>query len=376
VGNFTNCLPAARRDGLRWALAALVATHIVIFAVVFARTVMLVPFSDMITWLDQYAAFKQDGDFLHYLLVPHNEHRLVTIRLLTIADVELFGSHGIAFFVAALASLFGILALVLREVRPVEPTFGPGTALSIALVLTVPNAMTCSIPINSLYPITVLFVFLAIALAPTHRAPWGITAATGASLSNAIGLVVWPITLWLTARVSWLWFGVAAALGLLFAVTFVADQMQPASITVAHSIGDAVRYWPSFVGLPWSRSAALAVPAVVLGVGLVVVALALVATRLQASRLETVAVAFVLFSIGCSILAAIGRSGLHEPFPPVRYSIFMMPLHLGLLFLIIGRKWLTERVAVAVLAALTVQQLLAGYIAVHTAESLGVPVGF
>jgi hypothetical protein len=43
----------------------------------------------MIAWLDQYAPFKRDGDLLHYLFAPYDEHCLVTIRLLTMFDVEL-----------------------------------------------------------------------------------------------------------------------------------------------------------------------------------------------------------------------------------------------------------------------------------------------
>lgn len=172
------------------------------------------------------------------------------------------------------------------------------------------------------------------------------------------------------------WVVVTGAMALIFCGMFVVDQIQP-SVTVARSIGDAVQYWPSFIGLPWSRSGFLAMPASVIGVGLVIVALALSGSRLKgAARLETIAIAFVLFSLGCSIFAAIGRRGLHEPFPPVRYSIFMMPLHLAVLFFVLIRKWLSERIAVAVLSVLIAQQLLAGYMAVHVARSLGVPVGF
>jgi hypothetical protein len=110
---------------------------------------------------------------------------------------------------------------------------------------------------------------------------------------------------------------------------------------------------------------------------LVTAAIALSVSRLRRlERLETTALAFVLFSLGCSIFAAFGRSGLHEPFPPVRYTIFMMLMHLALLFFAVKREWLARRIAVLVLLALLTQQSLAGHIAVHTACSLGVPVGF
>src|SRR5438132_13899468 len=84
---------------------------------VVVQTLMLTPFGDMIAWLDQYSAFKRNGELVQYLFAPHNEHRLVTIRLLTTADVEIFGGRGLAFIGAALASVAGILALVLKELR-------------------------------------------------------------------------------------------------------------------------------------------------------------------------------------------------------------------------------------------------------------------
>jgi hypothetical protein len=166
-----------------------------------------------------------------------------------------------------------------------------------------------------------------------------------------------------------------AAVAILICGAFVLDQQRP-STTAARSVGDAIRYWPSFLGLPWSRSILLQAPAEVFGVGLTVAALAFCARARRGDQFEAIAVAFVLLSLGCSALAAIGRSGLHEPFPPVRYTIFMMPTHLALLFFVLRRKWLSEPVAIGVLAAVLVQQLLSGYVAVHTARGLGVPVGF
>lgn len=114
----------------------------------------------------------------------------------------------------------------------------------------------------------------------------------------------------------------------------------------------------------------------VVGVGLVTAALGFCARARAGDRLESIAVAFVIFSIGVSILAAIGRSGMGEPFPPVRYTIFMMPLHLALLFFVVRRRWLSEPIAAAILSASLLQQLFAGYAAIHIARSLAVPVGF
>jgi hypothetical protein len=94
---------------------------------------MLTPFGDVVAWLDQYAAFKRNGDLLHYLFAPHNEHPLVTIRLLTVADVAIFGGRGFAFIGAALASMIGILALLMTELRrDGEIGLSPGIVLTVA----------------------------------------------------------------------------------------------------------------------------------------------------------------------------------------------------------------------------------------------------
>jgi hypothetical protein len=365
------------RAHLQRALLILTATQVLAFLIVLGQTVMLTPFSDMVAWLDQYAAYKRDGGLLHYLFAPHNEHRLVTIRLLTICDVELFGGRGVAFIIAAICSLGGILALVWDELRRAgEQAFGPATAIAIALVLTVPNAMDCSIPINSLYPITVFFAFSSIILLTGRRPALASLAAVTASLSNAAGVVIWPVLLCLgrLARTTRLWIAIMGVVTLLICGAFAFNFGQP-STTAAHSIGEAILYWPSFVGLPWSRSIALQVPADVVGVALMAAAAACCVRLRTNDRLEAIAFAFALFSLGCSVLAAIGRSGMHEPFPPVRYTIFMMPVHLALLFFVLRRKWLSEPIAVALMTAMVAQQLLSGYAAVHTARSLGVPVG-
>jgi hypothetical protein len=365
------------RKRLSFILFLLLAAHAAVFVFVVSQTLILTPFGDVVAWLEQYAAFKQNGDLVHYLLAPHNEHRLVTIRLLTVADMEIFGGRGFAFIGAALASVAGILALLLTELRrDGEVGLSPGIIVTIALVLTVPMAIDCSMPVNSLYPITLLFLVAAVVLALRKQILLAIPVALLASFTNAIGLVVWPVLLWVSiSRVRWLWLLllVVTSAGVCGAFMVTAEQSQNYA---AHSIWDVVSYWPLFVGLPWSRSLALQMPAEILGVALIAAALAFGAHGRGRDGLQTMAVAFVLLSLGCSLMAAAGRSGMHEPYPPIRYSIFMLPTHLALLFFAIRRKWLSEPIAIAILAVLVVQQVLSGYIAVQTARSLGVPTGF
>jgi hypothetical protein len=56
------------------------------------------------------------------VLASRNEHRPVTIRLLTPLDVEVAGGHRIAFMVAALATLGGTVALRAQESAPAVST--------------------------------------------------------------------------------------------------------------------------------------------------------------------------------------------------------------------------------------------------------------
>jgi hypothetical protein len=366
---------AVSGSGIQRVLWILVAAQFLVFLVVISQTVMLTPFSGVVAWIDQYAAFKQHGGFVHYLFVPHNEHRMVTIRLLTAVDVDVLYSHGIAFIIAAIGAVVGIVALVVGELRR-SGELGPGIPAAVALVLTIPTAMDWSVPANSLYPITLFFVFLSVTMLASRRGSSSIASGLVASLTNAAGIMVWFAALGFAAaaRLRWPWFVMIVGAALVGVGALAFNIGQPSKIA-AHSIIEGIRYWPQFVGLPWTRFPALQVPAEVTGVGLVAAALAFCARARTGDRLEAIAVAFVTFSIGVSILASIGRSGMGELFPPVRYAIFMMPLHLALLFFVVQRRRLSEPIAATILGVLLLQQLFAGYTAIHTARSLGVPVG-
>jgi hypothetical protein len=91
---------------------------------------------------------------------------------------------------------------------------------------------------------------------------------------------------------------------------------------------------------------------------------------------QRLAIAFVLFSLGCSAPAAFGRSGLHELLPPGRYAIFMMPAHLAILIFALWRAWISQQFAVAIMAALVAQRALARSHGGTDVRGSAVPVGF
>ena len=366
-------VPSAKSQS--FAMLLLAAFQIAVFFFVLQQTAVTTPFGDAVQWIEQYTAFRANGDLLHYLILPHNEHRPITIRVLVGLDAEVFGGRGFAFIGAALASVVGIIALVLREMRrDGHLSLSRGAMLAISLVLTVPMAVDCSIPANTIFPLTIFFAMAALVLAMRTHMLTAIALGLLATFTNAGGLAVWPALLWISfTRADWTWcsllLAITAAVGAIFLLATPHTQRYE-----AHSLWDLVTYWPSFVGLPWSRLPALQVPAALFGVGVFVAAGALAAHLRRGDDLQAIAIAFVLFSLGCSFMAAIARSGMHEPYPAVRYSIFLLPAHLALLFLVLRRKWLSEPAAIALMAVLVVQQVLSGYMALHTARSIGLPI--
>jgi hypothetical protein len=354
----------------------LAATQIAIFFSVFRQTVVVTPFRDAVQWVERYTALKNRGDLFQYFIAAHNEHRPITIWLLTALDTEALGGRGLALIFAALASIAGIIALVLHEMRRNghAQLIGPG-ALVIALVLTVPTDVDCSIPANTIFPITVFFALAALVLAVRERMLMAVISALLSTFTNAGGLAVWPPLLWIAStRAAWPWrvllLGMMAAAGAIFLLGTIHTQRYE-----AHSYWEVVRYWPLFVGLPWSRLPALQIPAAIFGIGLFAAGGAFGARADRSDDLEAGAVAFLLFSLGCSFMAALGRIGIHEPYPAIRYSIFLLPAHLALLLFVLRRKWLSQPIAVTLLAVLVVQQALSAFMAVHAAHSMGLPVG-
>jgi hypothetical protein len=142
------------------------AAHFILFKYFLFRTAITSPISDMFTYIADYLRFRagQVG-LLDYLWQPHGEHRLLWIRLLTWADVELLHTRGIAFRGCDGKPILATAILVWHVVQRAEPRLAaPLTLLAPMLVLTSANAVDCSVPINTTYPITVFFAVLSLVL--------------------------------------------------------------------------------------------------------------------------------------------------------------------------------------------------------------------
>jgi hypothetical protein len=390
------------------ALAAMAAAYLFLFAYYFAATMIRRPYWDMFSYITDYLDYRRSGEFLRYLWSQYGgtEHRQVWMRLLTAIDIGVF--HGVAypFMVFASACLLSMPLLMGREIlrAGLQPMLGlTGAWLALLLVLTTVNVVDCSLPIEGIYPQTAAFAVLSFILfngsgADRRMAFWqrlaGMAAAAGAGLASAGGLIVWPILVWSAWRsaAGWRWMAGTALAGALFTAAYLHGIAFHGS-TAAALQGSNEFYQPqhlvkiidtlaTFLGLPWTRLAAFALAGRVLGLALLMLGVIVIIRRGIMGprredgfgRLERISLCLILFSLGTAAAAAIGRVGTEvDGFLPVRYSVLMAPLHLGLLGLALiwlKQRWerlamrhLVQAAALGLGAMLLIQQVAAGEVA-------------
>jgi hypothetical protein len=68
-------------------LAGLIGMYLAIFVYYVFATVITVPYLDLLEWILRYDQYWRAGDWLHYLWLPHNEHRPIWSLLLVLADI-------------------------------------------------------------------------------------------------------------------------------------------------------------------------------------------------------------------------------------------------------------------------------------------------
>lgn len=352
---------------------------------------------DMLSWLDTYRQFTATGGILAYAFSFFHEHRLVWIRGLTALDASAFRSSGLAFMAAGSVALVGVAALLTVEFVRGVPATGPRRVLVLLcpmLILTAGNAVDCSVPVNCVYPLTVLFVVGAVVLFDgagearsfgTVRRCCAVAMAAGAGFANAVGLLAWPVLLWAAwrGRAGWRWMAAVSALGALYSLAYlsgVASTGGVAPVSTAEHLVKLVAYMAAYLGLPVSRVAALpgyAFGTVVLAAGAWAVVRCTVANSI--SRLDRIAAGLILFSLGGAALAAVGRSHFTSDVElPVRYTMLVTPLHVGLLALILPpalrgfarRPGLLMGGGLVLALGLLGQQVLGGRSAIAAADTM------
>ncbi len=388
-------------------LFAIVAVYVALFAYYLSATMISQPYWDMFSIITRYLQYQRDGNLWAYLWEPHVQHRHIWMRLLTAFDAEVLSGVGYPFVVVAAACQATAAWLLWRLARRSvlgEPGVWMG-CLVLMLVLTSVAAVDCAIPMNGIYPQTVMFTVMALALFDSEegtgargRVQWsrglGLLAAIAAAFGNAAALSLWPILLWLAwrSRAGRTWMAAVVLVGGVFGaaylyrlpgVAFWESSSPEAPVSVGFlRIAD---YLVTYVGLPWTRSAALAW--VGMGIGALLLVLSVLScvwlgiVRPAETRLDRVAVSLVAFSLATAVLAALGRSGVDVDLRvPVRYSVFVALMHVGMLLLAMprvlarcatapGLRVVHAGVVVAAIV-LTAQQSISGQAAVAATQSL------
>ena len=272
------------------------------------------------------------------------------------------------------------------------------------LMLTTVAVVDCSIPINSVYPLTLVFLIVSLVLfngaaeagpaAPLWRSA-ALVFGIGAAFGNGVGLVIWPILLWLgwRGRTGMGWLVAVAVIGVGFTALYLHGMPHGTPLQAELDSGlfapghlrKMADYLLAYLGLPLSRSPGLAVPSRVFGAALLVAGSAccvwfgLVSRR--NGRLERFAVALILVTFGSALLAVLGRTDLEaEVKIPVRYAVMVAPLHVGLFILalswiarrVTSLRWRTVTLAAGASFALVmlVQQVAAGRAAVTVTDAM------
>lgn len=372
---------------LVWVIAAALAAYLAISGFVFWRSTLLAPYSDMFEWVADYYRFTERGDLLGYLLQPHLVHRLAWTRGVLALDVQAFGAAGYLFPVVGALCLIGLALLLAREAaRAAPPHLAlPAAAFAAMLTLMAGNLLDASVPINTLYAHGLVFVVAALCLAETDAPPaWSrralaLTCLALGALGNAAALAAWPVMLVGAARArDWRWFLAALLAGGLLMTLYLGGPHAagPPSAWSLQRIAGGVLYALGFLGLPWTR----AIPALGLVIGAALAALASAAFLLRgganAPRSERLATQLILYSLAAAAMAGLGRAdGVQPTDVPLRYALFVAPLHVGLLMLALPlvrrsrRPRLIEASLAAAAVALVAHQALMGAAAIRTTDA-------
>lgn len=333
-------------------LVPVVVVYVCLFLVYFPFAIILTPYGDTLDWLSSF--YSSNGNFLEYLWSPHNGHRLVFSKLLTIADAELLGGLSYPVAIVNLLLLTGIAALTLNTISiQVKIPEMRRWALVIALFLlfSTTNFPNYAYPVDSQYVICVFFVVSACvswvhACGDTHAVKnryiaLAIVFGLAASVSSLNGVLVWPLLIWiawvLEMNKKYLVFILVLGVMFLGGFTYFADKPQelPSSFTLSDA-GKMLNYLIEYHGMPWVDIRRLYWPAK--GLGAVVLAMTIIQVfqSLRKGRkltpVEAAASAMLFFALGSAVMITLGRYNLGL-LPAHRYGIFVVITYVSLLLL-------------------------------------------
>lgn len=366
-----------------WCLCA---AYLLAFAYYGYRSTILEPFSDQFDLISAYLDHRAHGDLATYWLTPHANHRIPLYRLLVWADVEFFHASGEIYLVIASLAMAALAALLGYWISRASPPGlrTPAAVVGVMLLLSTANVTGVSIPFYTPAVHAVFFAVCAIFLAepsanatPQHGTLSrlaGLACACAAALGNAVGLVtlfVLAFRAFRGGRSDRPWLATVLGSSLVFITLYVhpdlfdggGKRLSPERVL------NSADYFIGYLGLPWVRASE--------ALGRVAGTLALVAALAalwwkggpRSARAERIATGLIAFSLATALLAALGRrDATAADDVPLRYAIYMAPLHVGLLCLVLPwleryRRRSPRQVAVGMALAaslMTVQQVAIG----------------
>lgn len=326
---------------VRLGIFAALGLYLLLFAAAVRMGAVLQPFSDMYDLVARWIQFRDQGGLLAYLIDPHNLHRLAYTRALVGLDMGVLHGSEVAYPVVGVLCLLAAAAILARAawVGAPETLRLPAAVVAIMLVLSSVNALDAVFPINTPYVHAFALSVAALVVWDNSRWRWlALPLAALAALGNAVALVLWPaflVAAWGTGE-RWRTLAKLAAFGVAFIALYATGQRVPAH--GAFDLPGSIHYGLVWLGLPWSTR----IGGPIIGGVLLILSLLAVATRggPGSGRLERLAVRLILFSLGAAAMAVLGRSAL-DPEVPVRYALFLTPLHLGVFFLAL--PWIARR---------------------------------
>ncbi len=383
----------ADRGGLsrpvRSALAVALAAYVGIAGWLVWRTAILEPYSDMFDWLARWRQYESTRDLAAYLWAPHNFHHLVWTFVVMAFDIRTFGASSYAFLAVGAACWFGVAAMLSVTAGAAADRGFRRIAAGGALVISLMgcDVLDASADINTTYLHAVVFAVAAILLAEGARADrlsrriGALICAVAAGLGSAAGLAIWPaLVVSAFRRGDRRWAGVVLAVGTAFSLAYlVGDTQSPGpAIGAVRGLPASLLLFLDYLGLPWVRG----VPVAGWLLGLAVLGVSVTAVVVRGGRNaawpERTAATLIQFSLGTAILAGVARAGLIAPdLVPIRYSVFLIPLHAGLWLLAlpyVSAAWkrtprTADAMAFSAAAFMLFHQGVMGLYAVRTADA-------
>jgi len=333
------------------ALGVIAAANSILFVYLVEKASIRVPVYDLLDWLQFYAERSKDGDWLGYLWTPHNEHRMVFSRILLALDVKWFGDQGETFAASGFVLLLGMAASICWKILKSDLSISPKlTAIPIAVLLLTPANTVITVGMQTMggfLQTSSLGLFSLVLLDGAadqdpysrYRRAGAIACACLAGFGDSGGLLIWPALMWSAWKggLRWCWIVGIACVGTLFIAVYLWNLPSP-PVSRFMDFDHLIRsfdYVIRFLGLPWSHMHELVWPARLIGLSIFFLgslAFVCVSLRVCVSILQRLGVALILFSFLIASAAALARVDVAvDREMPIRYGIFVVLAHLGLL---------------------------------------------